>query len=168
MALVKPATAPPRSVRPATSARYGADTQPGIRFFLAAWAAELSEVVAARRAVTSAAGAAPDARSAFSDAAACDTIVRFVTTTWSWPLAPVLRQDTSWLGQLVDDQGAVVGAEVAAEDRAGAEVGAEPRAEAAAEDRAEVEALAAAAAEDGVASVFAGALTSLDSDARLL
>jgi hypothetical protein len=91
-----------------------------------------------------------------------------VTTTWSWPLAPVLRQDTSWLGQLVDDQGAVVGAEVAAEDRAGAEVGAEPRAEAAAEDRAEVEALAAAAAEDGVASVFAGALTSLDSDARLL
>jgi hypothetical protein len=43
---------------------------------------------------------------------------------------------------------------------------------AAAEDRAEVEAgaevEALAAAEDGVTSVFVGALTSLDSDARLL
>jgi len=83
MALLKPATAPPRCVRPATSARYAADTQPGIRFFLAAWAAELSEVVAARMAVTSAARAVPDARSAFSDAVACDTLVRSVITTWS-------------------------------------------------------------------------------------
>jgi hypothetical protein len=56
------------------------------------------------------------------------------------------------------------GGEAAAEDRAEAEVGAEPRAEAAAEDRAEAE----AAAEDGVPSVFVGAFTSLDSDARLL
>jgi hypothetical protein len=84
----------------------------------------------------------------------------------------VLRQDTSWLGQLVDDQGAEVGAEAGAEDRAEAAAGTEALAEA--EDRAEVEAgaeveaLAAAAAEDGVTSVFAGALTSLDSDARLL
>jgi hypothetical protein len=60
----------------------------------------------------------------------------------------------------------VVGAEVAAEDRAEVEAGAE--ALDAAEDRADVEALAAAAAEDGVTSVLAGALTSLDSDARLL
>jgi hypothetical protein len=33
-------------------------------------------------------------------------MVTLVTTTWSWPPAPVLRQDASWLGQSADDQGA--------------------------------------------------------------
>jgi hypothetical protein len=50
-------------------------------------------------------------------------MVMSVTTTWSWPPAPVLRHDVSWLGQSVDDHGAeaVDGCEGADEARGGAD-----------------------------------------------
>src|SRR5580693_4944400 len=80
--------------------------QAGITFRPAAWVAEPSELAADRRAVTLAAGAVPWARSVSSGVAACSVIVTPVTTAWTWPPAPVPRQDDSWFGQLSDAQGA--------------------------------------------------------------